>query len=175
MNSADGRSAPSAAASCSAASPAPALGGLVTEWSLRAPFFIYAGTLAAAGGSGLAAATAAHPRRRPTDGRQRRLTIAQAVRLPAFRAAAFTNLADNWAALGVRSAIVPLFVVEALHRSPIVTGIAFTVFAVANGGALIVAGRVADRRGRRPVLVAGCLASATGCAVWCCPVRWPCS
>jgi len=31
----------------------PAIGGLITEWSLRAPFFIYAGTLIAAGGSGL--------------------------------------------------------------------------------------------------------------------------
>ena len=31
---------------------APAVGGLVTEWSLRAPFFIYAATLAAAGAPG---------------------------------------------------------------------------------------------------------------------------
>ena len=32
----------------------PGLGGLVTGWSLRAPFFLYAGTLAAAGAVGLA-------------------------------------------------------------------------------------------------------------------------
>jgi len=40
----------------------PALGGLITEWSLRAPFFIYAGTLAAAGGTGLLLLAAPHPR-----------------------------------------------------------------------------------------------------------------
>jgi DHA1 family multidrug resistance protein-like MFS transporter len=144
---------------------APAIGGFVTEWSLRAPFFIYAATLAAAGGTGLMLL----PRHlRPSAAESAAntpMTIAQAIRLPAFRAAALTNLADNWAALGVRSAIVPLFVLHSLHRSPIVTGVAFTVFAVANGAALILAGRIADQRGRRPVLIAGCTASAIGCAV----------
>jgi MFS transporter, DHA1 family, multidrug resistance protein len=144
----------------------PALGGLITEWSLRAPFFIYAVTLAAAGGTGLALL----PRhRREADDPERpkaaSLTIGQAFRLPAFRAAAFANLADNWAALGVRSAIVPLFVLESLHRSPIWTGISFTIFTVANGIALVIAGRLADSRGRRGVLVAGCLGSAIGCAL----------
>ncbi len=143
----------------------PALGGLITEWSLRAPFFIYAGTLIAAGGSGLLLLPR-HIRKAATDeAPPPTLSIAAALRLPAFRAAAFSNLADNWASLGVRSAIVPLFVVEALHRSPLVTGIGFTVFTVANGGALVVAGRAADRTGRRPVLIAGCLGSAIGCAV----------
>ena len=32
----------------------PGLGGLITGWSLRAPFFLYAGTLAAAGAVGVA-------------------------------------------------------------------------------------------------------------------------
>jgi DHA1 family multidrug resistance protein-like MFS transporter len=155
----------------------PALGGLITEWSLRAPFFIYAVTLAAAGGTGLlllprhVRAGAGRPTETIDGGAAEAgpplpvLTIAQAIRLPAFRAAALSNLADNWASVGVRSAIVPLFVLEALHRSPLVTGIGFTLFTVANGAALLIAGRVADRRGRRPVLLLGCLGSAAGCAV----------
>ncbi len=138
---------------------------MITEWSLRAPFFIYAGTLVAAGGSGLLLL----PRhiRTPKSGEPpvATLTIGAALRMPAFRAAAFANLADNWASVGVRSAIVPLFVVEALHRSPLVTGIGFTLFTVTNALALLVAGRVADRQGRRPVLIVGCLGSAVGCAV----------
>jgi DHA1 family multidrug resistance protein-like MFS transporter len=144
----------------------PALGGLITEWSLRAPFFIYAGTLAAAGTVGLLLLP--RHRREAADRPEQHepsLTIRAAIRLPAFRAVALANLADNWAALGVRAAIVPLFVVESLHRSPVWTGIGFTIFTVANGGALLVAGRIADRSGRRPVLLAGCLGSAAGAAL----------
>ena len=142
----------------------PGLGGLVTGWSLRAPFFLYAATLAAAGGVGLALLP-----RRPgrhgagaQDTAQPRLSVRQAFRLPAFRAAAGVNLADNWAAVGVRSALVPLLVVEVLHRSPIWTGIGLTVFTLGNIVTLTLGSRLADRRGRRPLLLAGCLGSAVG-------------
>jgi MFS transporter, DHA1 family, multidrug resistance protein len=142
----------------------PGLGGLVTGWSLRAPFFLYAGTLAAAGGVGLALL----PRRPDRHGAglakatQSLLTIPQAIRLPAFRAAAAVNLADNWAAVGVRSALVPLLVVEVLHRSPVWTGIGLTVFTLGNIVTLTLGSRLADRRGRRPLLLTGCLGSAAG-------------
>ena len=64
--------------------------------------------------------------------------------------------------MGVRSAIVPLFVRDVLHRSAVWTGIGFGVVAVLNAAALLPAGRLADRLGRRPVIVAGCLMSAGG-------------
>src|SRR5262249_58195358 len=63
---------------------------------------------------------------------------------------------------GVRSAIVPLFVRDVLDRSAIWTGIGFLVVAALNAGALLPAGRLADRFGRRPVIVSGCLTSAAG-------------
>ena len=85
--------------------------------------------------------------------------------MPTFQAAALANLADNWASLGVRAAIVPLLVVEVLHRSPIWTGIGLTVFTVGNVATLLVGSRLTDRRGRKPVLLAGCLGSAAGCAM----------
>ena len=143
----------------------PGIGGLVTGWSLRAPFFLYAATLAAAGAVGLARL----PRRvRHGDAKDKPrpvLTLGQAFRMPAFRAAAGANLADSWAALGVRAAIVPLLVVEVLHRSPIWTGVALTVFTLGNLVTLTVGSRIADRRGRRPVLLIGCLGSAAGTAL----------
>jgi MFS family permease len=101
----------------------------------------------------------------------------QASRVPAFRvladlgrvmrsrvyqAAATANLADGFAVLGVRSAIVPLFVHYVLHRSPAWTGIGFGIVAALNGATLLPAGYAADRIGRRPVIVAGCLVSAAG-------------
>lgn len=153
----------------------PVLGGFITSWSLRAPFFIYAGTLGAAGAVGLvllprhrgAAAGATAPAV-PDP-----LSLLQALRLPAFRAAAAANLADSWAAVGVRAAIVPLFVVEALHRPPLWTGVGFSIFTVANIATLVLGGRVTDRRGRRPVLAVGCLGSATGVAVLTLPAALP--
>jgi MFS family permease len=153
----------------------PGLGGVVTGWSLRAPFFLYAGTLAAAGAVGLAMLPR-HPKHSSTSSQDKPrslLTVSEALRMPAFRAAAFTNLADNWAALGVRSAIVPLLVVEVLHKSPIWTGIGFTVFTLANIATLIVGGRLADRSGRRPLLLVGCLGSCAGVAVLTLPASLP--
>ena len=75
---------------------------------------------------------------------------------------ALANLADGFAALGVRGALVPLFVREILHRSAVWTGIGFLLFAALNGAALLPGGRVADTLGRRPVIMAGCVVSAVG-------------
>ncbi|MEO9240378.1 MAG: MFS transporter [Jatrophihabitantaceae bacterium] len=143
----------------------PGLGGLVTGWSLRAPFFLYAGTLAAAGAVGLALLPRhlARSADDPDKPAAATLTVPQAFRLPAFRAAAAANLADSWASVGVRAAMVPLLVVEVLHRSPIWTGIGLTVFTLGNVATLLIGSRFTDRRGRRPVLLAGCLGSAAGC------------
>jgi MFS family permease len=88
--------------------------------------------------------------------------VGRALRSRAFRAAASANLADGFAAVGVRSAIVPLFVRDVLHRSAVWTGIGFLVVAVLNAAALLPAGWAADRLGRRPVIVAGCSVSAAG-------------
>ena len=49
-------------------------------------------------------------------------TLGRAVRSRTWRAAASANLADGFAALGVRGALVPLFVREVLHRSAVWTG-----------------------------------------------------
>jgi MFS family permease len=101
------------------------------------------------------------------------LSIRQAIRLPAFRAAAGANLADNWAAVGVRSSLIPLLVVEVLHRTPVWTGIGLTVFMIADILALTLGSRLADRRGRRPLLLAGCLGSAAGTALLVLPHSLP--
>jgi len=144
----------------------PAVGGLVAAWSLRAPFLIYGGLLvipAAIAAVGLRDA----PGRRAAEARPGRAlaALAAALRSSAFRAAASANLADGFAAVGVRSAIVPLFVRDVLHRSAVWTGAGFLVFAALNAAMLVPAGRVADTAGRRPVIIAGCAVSAGGMAV----------
>ncbi len=142
----------------------PAIGGLVAAWSLRAPFFIYGGMLVVP--AVIAAVALRAGSRRPSRGDPRAARpfaqIGRALRSRAYRAAAAANLADGFAAMGVRSAIVPLFVRDVLHRSAVWTGIGFLVVAALNAAALLPGGRVADTLGRRPVIVAGCLVSAAG-------------
>lgn len=143
----------------------PALGGVVTGISIRLPFFLYAGTLAAAGAVGLIALRGTELAARDTAGAVQHTSLATALRNPAYRAALAANLADGWAAMGVRAALIPLFVADVLHRSPVWTGLGFLLVAAVNGAALFPAGRFADGRGRKPVLTAGCLISASGMAV----------
>jgi MFS family permease len=141
----------------------PALGGLVAAWSLRAPFFIY-GLLLVVPAVLAAVVLRRAPDRRPASPPPVRILAAlgDAVRSRTWRAAASANLADGFAALGMRGALVPLFVREILHRSALWTGIGFLLFAALNGAALIPGGRIADNVGRRPVVVTGCAVSAVG-------------
>jgi len=139
----------------------PAIGGLVAAWSLRAPFFIYGGMLLVPAGI---AAIVLHDSARPAGGSQARKErplagIAVALRSSAYRAAAAANLADGFAVMGVRSAIVPLFVHDVLREPPTWTGIGFLVVAALNAATLLPGGKIADTLGRKPVIVAGCLAS----------------
>ena len=144
----------------------PAVGGLVAAWSLRAPFLLYGGLLVV---PALIAAFGFRdpPGRRASAARRVRpfAAIAAALRSSAFRAAASANLADGFAAVGVRAAIVPLFVRDVLHRSAVWTGVGFLMFAGLNAVMLLPGGRVADAVGRRPVIIAGCAASAGGMVV----------
>lgn len=129
----------------------PALGGLLALVSLRAPFFFYAGTLAIAGLIGLfllhrtdtAASADTEP---PTPFR----TVARDAR---YQAACLANFAQGWAGLGVRSALVPVLVVEVLHHDPAWTGIAFAVAAVVQTAMLAPAGTFVDKVGRRPAII----------------------
>jgi MFS family permease len=139
----------------------PGVGGVVTHVSLRLPFFLYAGTLAVAGTVAIVAL-----RRTPLADRAggpgaARTTLGAALRMPAYRAALATVFADSWASMGVRAALIPLYVKESLHRSVIWTGIGFWCVAGVNGLVLLPAGRFADRYGRKPVLVAGCAISGS--------------
>jgi len=142
----------------------PAFGGLVTTASIRAPFFLYAATLAVAGGIGLYQLRNTPLAARDTPGAAPPMTLAAAARLPAYRAALGAQFAD-WTANGVRSAIVPLFVLDALHRSPVWIGIGFLTVAAVNGAVLLPAGRLADTIGRRPLLVGGCTVAGGGLAL----------
>ena len=102
------------------------------------------------GGCRLVAAVALGPAARPVTSpataspRESLTVLAGALRSRAYRAVAAVNFADSFAVLGIRSAIIPLFVRDSLHRSAAWTGIGFLVFAALNAAALLPAGRAAD-------------------------------
>jgi MFS transporter, DHA1 family, multidrug resistance protein len=141
----------------------PAIGGLVAAWSQRAPFFIYGGMLLVPAGIAALVLHDSSPLGARQQGQAGRplAEFAAMVRSRAYRAAASANLADGFAVMGVRSAIVPLFVHDVLHEPPTWTGLGFFVVAALNAATLLPGGKMADTLGRRPVLVAGCLASGT--------------
>jgi MFS transporter, DHA1 family, tetracycline resistance protein len=143
----------------------PLVGGGLVVFGLRAPFVVYAAMLLVAmtltglllrGHLGLPVA----------DGETvPELAFRTAFAHPAYQAALSAGFANGWAVFGVRVALVPLFVVEVLGRTESWAGIALGVFAAGNALTLVTAGRLADRRGRRPLILAGLAVSAVATAV----------
>ncbi|MGH3566234.1 MAG: MFS transporter [Pseudonocardia sp.] len=151
----------------------PLVGGGLIVISLRAPFLVYAGLLVTVVGftwpllrnrtgvPGGADATAVPPAR-----------FREALGHPAYRAALVAGFSNGWAVFGVRIALVPLFVVEVLNQPESWAGIALAVFAAGTAATLVIAGRIADRRGRRPPALIGLAVSgvATGVLGF---IPWP--
>ena len=130
----------------------PAVGGVLAAISLTAPFFFYAGTLVVAGTVGLLLL-----RRRsaePTETAES-VSFRAVVGDARYQAACVTNLAQGWTSFGVRSSLVPVLVVELLHRPASWTGIAFACAAVVQTIAVGPAGRFTDTVGRRPAMILG--------------------
>jgi MFS family permease len=147
----------------------PVLGGPLAATSLRAPFLAYAALLAVA-----AVATAVMLRDRPStpspsESVAATVTLTSAVAHPTFRAALVADFLNGWTVYGVRLALVPLFVVEVLHRSSAWAGVALTAFALGTGACLQFGGRWSDRSGRRPPVLAGsAIVAVTGLALGLC-------
>lgn len=93
------------------------------------------------------------------------MSVREAVRHRAYRAALASGFANGWAVFGVRISLVPVFVIEALKHSPAVAGISMSVFAGGNAAMLFLSGKIADTRGRKPVAIAGLVVSGVA-TVW---------
>jgi len=156
----------------------PAFGGPLTAWSLRAPFFAYAGTLLVAGGVAmvfLARAALRHDNlanlaaagmtdHAPTP-------LGTALRSSAYRAAVANNFAVGWAIFGVRSSLIPLFVVEGLRLGPSWTGAGLVLSAVvrpylrAGAAFSLAAGVTMAVAGGAPLFLLGMALYGTGSAL----------
>jgi len=154
----------------------PAIGGILLAVSIRAPFFFYAGTLAVATVIALVFLSPVRLARReadvvasePVDAVQAEVRpggwaeLRHALRNGAYRAALAVNLTTGLTVFGLRSALIPLFVVEGLKQGPSLSGWAFLVAAVVQAAFLLPAGRLTDLRGRRPAMIIGSVATVVG-------------
>lgn len=147
----------------------PAAGGIVLAWSVRAPFFFYAGTLAIATVVALVFLTRAHLIEKEDEVESAEAPTASAtatltrfLRMPAYRAALGVNFLNGFITFGIRAALIPLFVIEGLRQGAGLSGAAFLVAAAAQAIALLPAGRMADLRGRRPAMLIGTSATILG-------------
>lgn len=138
----------------------PAAGGLVVGLSIRAPFFVYAATLT------LASLTAffALPRDpgspgpeavQPTGPSTSHMPLRQALTLRAYWTILVTTLSSCLTLFGLRSSLLPLFVMEALQKSATSTSVGFLLSSLSQACLLLPAGRMTDIRGRKSALLLG--------------------
>ncbi|MCO1578079.1 MFS transporter [Crossiella sp. SN42] len=143
----------------------PIFGGLLVSVSLKAPFLGYAAALVLAAFVAwlfLRRSTLAAPVK-DDDGPV--LTVREALRHRAYVAALASSFANGWAVFGVRVSLIPLFVSAVLLSEPSMAGWAMTVFAVGNAAMLLLSGWLADRQGRKPLVLIGLVITAIG-TVW---------
>jgi MFS family permease len=144
----------------------PAVGGIVVAISIRAPFFVYAASLFAAALVTLIFLTRARLQEREEEvshGQSNKLEeLRTALRDKAYQAALGTNLIAGFVSFGLRSSVVPLFVVEGLQRGASLSGFGFLAAAAVQALVLLPAGRMADTQGRRKALLFGTIATAIG-------------
>ncbi|WP_067687535.1 MFS transporter [Nocardia jejuensis] len=142
----------------------PLVGGALSFLGLRAPFLIYCVALLIASLI-VYVALRDSPLVVPESATGMPvMTFRQGLARPSYRAALWSNFGNGAAVFGVRMALVPLIVVEVLHRDAAVAGVALTVFAAGNAAVLFLSGRWSDTLGRRPFLISGTLICAIGTA-----------
>jgi MFS family permease len=134
----------------------PAIGGLLSVISLRAPFFVYSVLLFCSGlvaliflkGDKIGNATSNQVSDEST-------TIAQALAMKPYRIALVLAFISTWVFFGLRASILPVFVTEELNSTTAVVGYGLAISAVLQGVFLLRAGRLSDAKGRRASAIIG--------------------
>ncbi|HBJ73795.1 MAG TPA: MFS transporter [Actinobacteria bacterium] len=147
----------------------PAVGGLVVAISIRAPFFIYAGSLAVASVVSMVFLTKAklHQLEEEVSGGEAEAeeSLRDALKDGAYRAALMVSLVGGFVSFGLRISIVPLFITEGLDRGASMAGFGFLIAAVVQAILLMPAGRMADTVGRRKAMRIGTMTLFIGMVI----------
>lgn len=134
----------------------PAIGGLLSVISLRAPFFVYSGMLICSG-------TVAHfflkgdkiGKVDKSVDTSDHTTVREALAMKPYRIALVLTFIGTWVFFGLRASILPVFVTEELNSTTAIVGYGLAVSAVIQGAILLRAGRYSDEKGRRAASIIG--------------------
>jgi MFS family permease len=134
----------------------PAIGGLLSAISLRAPFFVYSILLLCSGvvaffflkGDKIGVKVSSSDSGEST-------TIAEALRMKPYVIALVLTFISTWVTFGLRASILPIFVTEDLNSTTAVVGYGLAISAVMQGIFLLRAGRFSDAKGRKASAVIG--------------------
>jgi MFS family permease len=134
----------------------PAIGGLLSVISLRAPFFVYSILLLVSGivalfflkGDSIGAKIANSTSEPATS-------IREALAMPPYRIALVLAFIGTWVFFGMRASILPVFVTEELNSTTAVVGYGFAISAIVQGAILLRAGKFSDTKGRRAASIIG--------------------
>ena len=144
----------------------PAIGGLLSLISLRAPFFAYSAMLLISG-------TVAYfflkgerigTRQKDLDSGEH-TTVREALAMKPYRIALVLVFVVSWAVFGLRSSIIPIFVTEELHSTIAVVGYGFALSAIFQGALLLHGGRISDSKGRKWASMIGASIGLVGITV----------
>jgi MFS family permease len=134
----------------------PAIGGLLSVISLRAPFFVYSILLLCSGVVALfflkGDSIGAKVKNSSTESAT---SVREALAMPAYRIALILAFIGTWVFFGMRSSILPVFVTEELNSTTAVVGYGFAISAIVQGAILLKAGRFSDQKGRRAASIIG--------------------
>jgi MFS family permease len=134
----------------------PAIGGLLSVISLRAPFFVYSVLLLCSG------TVAFFFLKGDKIGRvdksvdtSNHTTVREALAMKPYRIALVLAFIGSWVFFGLRASILPIFVTEELNSTTAVVGYGLAISAVIQGAILLRAGRFSDEKGRRAASIIG--------------------
>lgn len=134
----------------------PAIGGLLSAISLRAPFFVYSILLLC---SGIVALFFLRSEKlQPVTSRalsSESTSISEALRMKPYLIALVMTFISSWIFFGLRASILPVFVTEELNSTTAIVGYGLALSAIIQGVFLLRAGRFSDAKGRKASAILG--------------------
>lgn len=144
----------------------PILGSALSVLGMRWPFIIY-------GVSVLLAAFVVWWRmpksigaKQAKDSNLPAMSFRDAFASSAYRAALTSAFANGWVNFGVRVATVPLFAAAVFDNGAAIAGFALAAYAAGNALALQFSGNLADKIGRKPMIISGLIVNGVFTAVF---------